>query len=357
MAVNDDIADLQVRHMVGLQRYSTSVVRKIIALLNRVEPDLIAQILKRDPTAVSGEFSQRRLEALLEAIREINAAAYREVQRDLRDELGQLAVYETSFQQRLVGGAITVELDVVTPSAQQLKAAVLARPLQGRLLKEWAQGLEQQAYVRVRDAIRMGFVQGETIDQMVRRIRGTKAASFADGVLEISRRAAERVVRTAVNHTANYARELFYAENDDLIKGVMWVATLDTRTCTECMALDKQEFDVDEGPRPPLHLNCRCTTTPITKSWKELGINLPEAPEGTRASMNGQVPASLSYNEWLKNQTAAVQDEALGPTRGALFRKGGLPVDRFVNRNGDQITLDELEEQEAAAFRKAGLAA
>ena len=72
--------------------------------------------------------------------------------------------------------------------------------------------------------------------------------------------------------------------------------------------------------------------------------------------MNGQVSASLNYNDWLKKQPASIQDEALGPTRGALFRKGGFTVDSFTNRAGDELTLKELRERDAAAFTRAGLA-
>ena len=40
---------------------------------------------------------------------------------------------------------------------------------------------------------------------------------------------------------------------------------------------------------------------------------------------------------WLGRQSAAFQDDVLGRTRGLLFRKGGLRLDRFVNRAGDEL--------------------
>ncbi len=355
-AVNDALFDAAVRHQVYLIRYSTSVVRKIVALLNKVDADLVAQIIKRDPTAVEGAASFRRLEALLEAVREINRDAYNQVQRAMRGEMGQLAVYETGFQQRLLTGTIPVELDVTTPAASQLKAAVLARPFQGRLLKEWVSGLEASAFGRLRDAVRIGFVEGQTIDQIVRRVRGTAAQNYSDGILEISRRGAETMVRTALSHTANFAREQVYSENADLIKAVRWVSTLDNRTSAICRARDGKIYPVNEGPRPPAHPNCRSTTMPIVKSFRDIGIDIDEAPPGTRASMNGQVPADLTYPEWLKKQSAAMQDEILGKTKGALFRKGGLDVDKFVDmRSGREFTLDELRVREDAAFKRAGV--
>ena len=124
--------------------------------------------------------------------------------------------------------------------------------------------------------------------------------------------------------------------------------------------------------------------SPVTKSWSELsGQDLdsgrpakridelfeqrlkaqgfgPEAikrqTRDARASMDGAVPAKTTYQTWLNRQTTGFQDEVLGPTRGALFRRGDLTVDKFVDmRSGRPFTLDELARAEGAAFKKAGL--
>lgn len=95
------------------------------------------------------------------------------------------------------------------------------------------------------------------------------------------------------------------------------------------------------------HWNCRSTAVPLLKGQDELF--------GTRASADGQVDANLSYGDWLKQQPAEVQDEILGPSRGKLFRAGGLTLDRFYNDRGRFLTLDQLRERAASAFAKAGL--
>ena len=93
---------------------------------------------------------------------------------------------------------------------------------------------------------------------------------------------------------------------------------------------------------------------PVVKSWKELGIDLPESAKSTRAAYDGQVPENLTYGEWLKGKSAEFQDGVLGKTKGKLFR-AGMPIDRFVNRTGDVLTLDELRKKDAAMFAKAGV--
>lgn len=356
VSVNDMIADLEVRHMVGVHRLGTGILRKLLPILDRADAKIVARLLARGDV-LEGSFTSRRLERLLDAIRRINHDAHVIVGRELRDELRNLAAYETEFQRRLLTGAMPVAFDVVTPSTELLYAAVQARPFQGRLLKEWLTDLDANAARRVRDAVRLGVVQSDTVDQIVRRIRGTRAQNYADGVMAISRRGAEAMVRTAVSHTTAVARTELYEANSALIAEEMIVATLDTRTCPQCQALDGKRFPVGEGPKEPFHIGCRCIRIPRTKSWRELGFDIDELEPSTRASMNGQVPASMTYGEWLRKQPASVQDEALGPTRGALFRRGKLPIERFTNRAGDQLTLDQLRAMEAEAFARAGLAA
>lgn len=162
------------------------------------------------------------------------------------------------------------------------------------------------------------------------------------------------VARTAVNHVSVVARQQVFEENAEVVKGVRWVATLDMRTSAVCRARDGEVFPIDTGPRPPAHPNCRSSVSPVLKSWRELGFNIDDAPEATRASMDGQVPASMTYSEWLKSQSAAAQDEILGATRGALFRRGGLPLDKFVMEDGTELTLRGLAAQYPDAFVKAG---
>jgi SPP1 gp7 family putative phage head morphogenesis protein len=186
-------------------------------------------------------------------------------------------------------------------------------------------------------------MNGLTTDQIVRTLRGTAAAKFTDGVLQRSRRSIEMTTRTALNHTANVAREEIYKRNSDIISGVRWVSTLDTRTSDICIALDGQVFVAGEGPRPPAHPNCRSCTTPITKSWKELGFNIDELPPATRASMDGQVPATETYGSWLSRQSEATQNDVLGVGRAQLFRDGAVTVDKFVDDVGKPLTLAQLQ--------------
>jgi hypothetical protein len=71
--------------------------------------------------------------------------------------------------------------------------------------------------------------------------------------------------------------------------------------------------------------------------------------------MDGQVAATKTYQDWLKVQPKEFQDSVLGRTKAILFRKGGLTLDKFVNRAGNELTIEQLRKAHADAFDRAGL--
>lgn len=357
---NERLADLAIAHAIDLTRYSNGVVRRMIGLLNRVDDDLFAQLLVALESMTPESFTVQRLDSLLSNVQRLNAQAYRQIGFELDEELLQLAGYEASYQHRALQSVLPAQLAeqlaLNAISANQVYAAAMARPFQGKLLSEALTGIEAARAARIRDAIRMGFVEGETISQMVRRLRGTRTNGYADGLLEIDRRGAEALVRTAVNHTANYARQAVFEANSDVVQEWQFLSTLDGRTTITCASLSGKTFPIGSGPQPPRHWNCRSTAVPVlTSAWEALGLSKSDIEPSTQASMDGQVAGDITYGKWLKSKPAAFQDEVLGAERGKLFRSGGLTVDRFTDSKGKVYTLDELRKRDADAFEKAGL--
>lgn len=342
--VNDTLRDLEIRHQVGVQRLSSSTLSKLIQILDKADADVVAKLMARSAT-LQGSFASTRLQQLLDAVRTINRDAANQLQSSIKTEMGQIARYEVAFQKQLIESVLPIKWDMVTPTVQTLNAVVNSRPFLGRLLKDWVADLDAGRTKRLGDAIKMGVLQGETVQQIMTRIRGTKALGYKDGIMQIGRRGAEALVRTAVAHTTTQARNALYDENKDLIDKEQWVSTLDTRTCSQCAGLDGKTFAVGEGTMTPAHIACRCIRVPVVKSWRDLGINMDEAPPGTRASMDGQVSATENYQSWLQKQDAATQDAALGKARADLFRNG-MPVESFTNTAGNELTLKQLSQLE-----------
>lgn len=369
--VNERLLDAAINRAIDLQRYSTGVVRRIIAALNRFDGDLVAQIARALQQVEPNTLTIARLEEMLASARAINASAYRSAYGLLPEVMRDLASYEAEWQLRTAQVAFPAEVRAFirfnVVSVEQLYAAVTSRPFQGGLLADWERSGEAGRMQAVRNAIRSGYLEGRTTDQVIRSIAGTRANQFKDGLLDRSRRSVETMVRTALSHTAATARNEVYRANEDIIGAVVWVSTLDSRTSPMCRIRDGLRYTATDEHQPinhkvpwlqgpgRLHFGCRSTSAPVTKSWKELGIDLPEISPATRASMDGQVAAETTYSQWLSRQSAARQDDILGPARGRLLREGGLPADHLYSPRGDYLTLNELRRRDAAAFRRAGL--
>ena len=365
--VNEILADESVAHAVDLAQYSQGVLQRMVALLNRVDTDLAAELAAALERLPADSFTVERLELLLQSVRDLNVQAYAAVLGALEGELQALAEYEAGYQlslfEEVIPEPVQVRFPIASVTPAQVYAAAMSRPFQGRLLRDWASQIEAGRMTKIREAVRVGYLEGETASQIVRRIRGSRAEKYADGILQRPRRDLMAVVQTAIGHTAAVAREQFVEANGDIIKAVRWVSTLDNRTSEICRIRDQKRYTpVDHKPighkipwlQGPgkAHWNCRSTSSPVTKSWRELGIDIDEIDSGTRASMDGQVPAETTYSQWLQRQSAARQDQVLGPERGRLLREGGLKLEDFYSPTGKWLSIEQLKQRDAEAFAR-----
>jgi SPP1 gp7 family putative phage head morphogenesis protein len=348
MSVNSDLQDRAIQHAVAILRYGAGLSDKIIRLLNSADEDIVAKLAARlanidERGSILSTKTNARLEKLLEEIRAINEAVYESLHDDLTDELHNFAGAEAGFQRAALQGALAADLSTKLPSPVRLRAIVEEVPMEGRLLSSWTKGMEQGRIDRISQAIRLGMMQGEGTDAIVRRIKGTKAARYSDGVLDISRRSAQSIVRTAVTHVSNQAAQETWRANSDVVKAWQFLATLDSRTTVTCGSLDGKTFAIGEGPIPPRHIRCRSISVAVTKSFRELGVNKDDLTPAQRASMDGQVAGDITFAKWLTDKGQEMQNTILGPKRADLWRSGKLDLSDFIKADGTVLTLDQLQ--------------
>lgn len=336
-----------------MTQYGNFVLAKMIRILNLADADLIGALNAALADVDVDSFKVQRLDKLLASVREVNAQAYAALYGGMTDELQAYVEYEGQFQYDLYKHVVPATFSIASVVPEQVYAAAMAQPMQGRLLKDWADNLGANRLQRIKDTIAVGYTQGKTTADIVREIRGTKALKYADGLLDTSRRQVDAVVRTALSHTGQITRTRFTLENEDILGDEMWVSTLDGRTSPECRARDHLLYTkVDHKPvghslpwragPGRLHWCCRSTSIALLKGQKTL--------YGSRSAAGGQVDANLTYSDWFKQQKAEVQDQVLGPTRGELYRAGKFEVKDFTNDKGRTASLAELRKRDAAAF-------
>ncbi|MBX8534541.1 hypothetical protein K5D33_07360 [Pseudomonas cichorii] len=362
--VNEILADESIAHAISLDQYKLGVVRRVVALLNKSDASLTAALAEALEKLPANYFTVERLEMLLDDVREINAAAYEQVSDALQGELKEFAGHESGWQSSLLEKAVPrpvrVRMPIAGVTGEQVYAAAMARPFQGHLLKDWSSDIEAGRMAKLRNAVRLGYMEGKTTDQIVRSIRGTRVNNYADGFLERPRKELATIVRSAVSHTAATAREEFSKANQQILKADRWISTLDDKTSSPCRIRDQLQYAVVthmpighkipwlQGPGK-LHLNCRSTSAPVTKSWRELGIPIDEMSKGQRASMDGQVSAETTYSEWLAKQSDARKIEVLGPVRYQMYKEG-RSMESFYSPTGEWLTLNQLQDRDSAAL-------
>lgn len=207
--------------------------------------------------------------------------------------------------------------------------------------------------------MRTSLENGESTAQAATRITGgTIKGIEVPGIMNTAKNNANTLARTAINKVTNEARIQSFEANDDIIKAMKQISTLDSRTSQICIAYDGQVWVNAPGKDnhlepvppstlpfnggPPRHFNCRSTLVPVLKSWEELGIPADELKPSTRASMDGQVPADTTFDDFLKGKTESFQNDILGPTKAKLWRQGKITLQQLVNFRGNPLTTEQL---------------
>jgi SPP1 gp7 family putative phage head morphogenesis protein len=357
--VPSELINQATRHAVFIERLKTGEANKFLPFLKRIDRDIRDRLSRVELT----ELGQARFDRLLAGVEGMLRDVFGEYRKTASEGLIDFAKYEASWAHKQLD-QITQNYEPVMPAVSQIRAAALSSPLGvqgpagGKLLTPFLQGFSDAEVDRLTSAIRISYFQGESTGQAVRRIRGTAAAGYRDGVLAITERSARAVIRTATSHMSSMARAEVYRENDDLVRGYQWVSTLDARTSSVCQSLDGRIFKMGQGPMPPAHPNCRSSTVPVLDdrfSFLDKGA--------TRASVGPdggeQVPAKQSYYDWLKKQPAEFQSEAIGPVRAKLLQDGGLSAEAFsrlqLDKNFQPMTLDDMRRLDPLAFKRAGI--
>lgn len=335
MSANGFITDRLTRHMVFLQRFAGQQVKESLPILKQMAKEIRAALQRQDLT----DFQTARLIALQIDIMAIASAAGVELEELMTANMTEFAVYEAGFTQKLLQGAVTVDLAGVSSVA--LGAAVTSAPMKlisgqktinttfAGIFDTFASGVSREVMTTVQAGITAGATNAE-ITRNVMSLVNTR-----------TRAQAEAVVRTAANTTGSAARNEVYKQNADVLKGEEFSAVLDGRTTITCASLDGKIYQVGEGPQPPMHYNCRSVRVPVVDD------RFAALREGaTRASYQGPVSAQTTYNSWLKQQPEEFQNEVLGPERAHLFRSGEVSLDKFTDDAGKVYTLDELRARE-----------
>lgn len=374
--INDQLANLVLKQAVRVRQFSGVINLQVQGNLVELERDLARQIDDADLAATRTSRQELRLKELRADVNKSITTTYVNNNATLNSGLMDIAVLQ---QTAFVVGAnkiFTADIIGVTMTNQELRVLtrgpiVLGHPARAHWLKQ-----SQNLRFKFVGEMRLGIAGGETNDQLVDRIIGTKTGQKktveingvkkrvpvrTNGIMDVSRREATSLVRTSAQSVSNTVLGETYRGNSDVIKGIAVLVTLDGRTTKICMSLSGGVWDIQTGEplpesavtidypgEPPYHFQCRTVASPVTKSWEELGsktkTKIDTAPTSARASMNGEVPGKLTYESWLTMQPKKFQVDQLGRGRWELWDKGKINLNQLTDNTLRPLTLVELKE-------------
>lgn len=390
------------RNAIDLNRFSNSVSRQIVSAYNDIIIDAVNQLRMIDE--LSAPIKAARLRAILAQLKASlgtwSTASVQSVAAELQDlSLLQSDFVTDQLRRVLPAGARsmvnTVEISpqfaqsVVTTDPTQINVVTLSDDLtaavqgapqtysltaakgatitlpNGEVVTKTFNGIVESQAELFSQVVRNGLLTGETTPEIAKRLIGRLEIGQKGSVRQIAEAGGQAtkaanyqvmtLVRTSINQVANAASQQVYEANQDITKKYRYVATLDARTSPICRALDGKEFVYGKGPTPPQHFNCRSTTVPIIdeKSLNQMGIRTPEQVlgPGKRAAMGRQVPADMTYGEWLAKQDMTTKIDVLGKEKVAYFdrlsKKYGPQnaIVKLVRDDGSELTLEQLKKR------------
>jgi len=353
-----------------LDTYNDKELRKIQRAVNKARNQVVSYVQERGDKIK--EWSERRSEQIIDEMDRLTTG----LQTQLGESISKMATATAvasipAYNDILSFGGKVVGFNNVALSAAQLKSIVEKTPVGGRLLrnslKDGTQGWMQRTFT--------AKMQGELREDLLAgRLRGFGPRELAKAIREKFDNLSKKEIITlarSYNHAASTkAMDLVYQQNQDVVKRVKWTATLETGykkkgrgTCIRCAVLDGRTFELNDHPPCPLHPRCRCVLTPVTKSYKELGLDVEEVKEGSRPYTKrtryenidvGRRKKILSigqhegnYGSWFYKQGPKFQKDMVGPNRAKLIRTGEIDFDDLIRidpRTNEVVVLrlDEL---------------
>lgn len=355
MEPDEIIADALIGRTVDLFRFTAHERAAVLLILKRLEDDLLELLV----------FSGKRLSeatradkaALLRQAQELIGQYYGTVADEVGANLAGMGELEGKATAASLAAGFAGAIKPALPPQTFFKSLLSDTLVSGAPSADWWKRQAGDVAFRFGNEVRQGIASAETNAQIIRRIRGTTAAP---GVMAIARQNAAALVQTSVQTVANAGRMATFEANDEFLKGWRQLSTLDGHTTLVCVAYSGKEWNLKKEPLghdlpfvspkgaltgTPRHWNCRSLISVITKTFAELGLDVPEFKAKTRAASGGPVAAGTTFEQFLDRKGPKFADELLGPGRAELWRDKKITLSQLLDQSGRPLSLAALREK------------
>ena len=383
MPIHDDFFIAATDYAVDLDRFAVGVNRRMRGIFKELETELVAELedLRNGGRTDAARFS--RANRMRERVEKTIGSSYTEGRGFLRTQLVDVGSFAQDSTIGILNNVIGGSVSTTSLVPQDIRSIASNIIVDGQTQREWWSGQEARTKRGFIRQVRLGLTAGETNDEIVRRVRGTatgktikitdskgktrRVREFKNGVMNVTTRDAETLVRTSVQSVSNDVLLKTYEDNSDLVQGVDAVITFDNRTTPICISRDGAAWDLatgkplpgssrDEafpGP-PPWHPRCRTTLAPRTKSWediiaestgKRVKLFQDELTPKSRAALGGPVAGNLTYDGFLQKKSKRARQEILGVAKEKLWAEKKITLAQLTDNSGRPLTVAELRKK------------
>ena len=386
----EELSELINNHLANLQRIGVNWSGDLLERLNDVQSELMGYILSAQKSfgrAGLDSGTNKRLKIIKAKIESLLNQAYSQGYDTISAQAAGLAENEANHAASLVRAMTGTAVAQV--GKRTVENIVNYGRFNGLTLAEMFNSMSVKDADKIYTTVAKNILSGSTPQSLKKSVQH---------VFDVSNYTAKTVGLTCANGISNDARLATFAQNDDVVKGVEILNSLDGRTCPTCAQIGGLRFAVDAKDIPvlPVHPRCRCCYIPVTvlsdmsevtrpaanadfmaeakrayeakypdKKWDDLAesskkryyhqaIHAYEERTGKPAFRQG--PGAMTFAEYFESQDEQFKRDWLKPTRYRLYKKGMLSLNDMMNPATDRFfTLSELKKRDIDAFKKAGL--
>lgn len=331
----------------ALEKYELGQIKKIKAAANKAINEYLDYAeLKKDAVFGQGKWTREKGLKYVAQLKKLDKALQQQVV-DMTTGAGKRTFKDAikAYEGILSFDGTVGAFNFTDLSPEKLEALVKGIPVGGNTLKEWAdRTLDRNVQKKIRDELLAGSLKGENIEQLKRRVR-QRYKTFSRNTVDV-------MVRTHVQSANNHALEKVYAENRHIVHRVQWLGTLDAASCLRCAALDGREYEHNDHPHIPLHPRCRCVLLPVTRTWREMGLDRDEMKKRYRPELQDDgtyKKVQKTYTQRYNEMSPEAKRAYIGPGRYNYLEKSKLDFPDLVeHRTGRLYLIDELPDVEKA---------
>lgn len=351
---NERLRNAVLARTVRLLRFDLDMQNRMSRMLRSVRNEIMRDLRIGGPGSRTANQISRKTQALAQAEGTIKNG-FDAIKIQMTNQLVEIAALENEFAGSIINRQANVDLITTEFSQEQLEAAVNFAKVQTASAQQTLAAQGQAVSARYKKIIASGVIQGKTNQELVKEV---------GQIFDLSNRELRTLVRTSVQTVANDARVKTWTQNSNVVRAIQQVSTLDDRTTLICTAYSGKVWrlpdftpvghDLAWNGGPPRHYNCRSVTIPIVVPFSDLGLDVDEPDAGRRAAkvedpndpsslIGTDVPADITFDDFLNQRSETFQNNLLGPTRADLFRRGKINTTDLVNANGEPLTIKELK--------------